>query len=124
MRKSFIMAVALSGAVINTFYSVDILRSIYDSQYNSAIKEIMISAVVLEIGWITLLIWVIIDPFERRHILLFTIPPILLGNILHGVNQFWSHSENLMAIALNTAFGLFYSALFFAAFMAGKDEKN
>jgi hypothetical protein len=66
IRKSLIIAVALSGAVINAVYSVDILRSIFDSQYNNAIREIMISAVVLEIGWITLLVWVIINPFERR----------------------------------------------------------
>jgi hypothetical protein len=124
IRKSLIIAVALSGAVINAVYSVDILRSIFDSQYNNAIKEIMISAVVLEIGWITLLVWVIINPFERRHILLFTIVPILLGNILHGVNQFGTHSGNARAIALNTAFGLLYSGLYIVAFMAGKGEKT
>jgi predicted MFS family arabinose efflux permease len=119
-RKSLLVAIALSGAVINAFYAIGIVESIFSSQYNSDIKEIMISAAALEIGWITLLVWVILNPFERRHILLFTIVPILLGNILHGVNQLGTHSENLMAIALNTIFGLFYSGLYIVAFMAGK----
>lgn len=92
IRKSVIIAVALSGAVINTIYSFDLLGAFFDPRYNNAIKEIMISAVVLEIGWITLLVWVIIKPFERRHILLFTIVPILLGNFFHGINQFGTHS--------------------------------
>jgi hypothetical protein len=96
IRKSLIIAVALSGAIINAVYSVDILRTIFDPQYNNAIREIMISAVVLEIGWITLLVWVINNPFERRSILLFTIVPILLGNIFHGVNQFGTHSGKRM----------------------------
>lgn len=121
-RKILIIAVALSGAVINAFYSVDIVRSIFSSQYNSAIKEIMISAAVLGIGWITLLVWVVFKPIERRHILLFTIVPILLGNILHGVNQFGTLSENLIAIAINTIFGILYSGLYIAAFMAGSEQ--
>jgi hypothetical protein len=65
----------------------------------------------------------ILNPFERRHILLFTIVPILLGNVLHGVNQLGTNSESLMAIALNTTFGLFYSGLYIVAFMAGKKKK-
>jgi hypothetical protein len=121
-RKSLLIAIALSGAVINAFYTIDIVGSIFSSQYNNAIKEIMISAAALEIGWITLLVWMILNPFERRHIILFTIIPILLGNILHGVNQLMTNSENLMAIALNTFFGLFYSGLYIVAFMAGKKD--
>jgi hypothetical protein len=119
-RKSLLIAIALSGAVINAFYTIDIVGSIFSSQYNNAIKEIMISAAALEIGWITLLVWMILNPFERRHIILFTIIPILLGNILHGVNQLMTNSENLMAIALNTIFGILYSGLYIVAFMAGK----
>jgi hypothetical protein len=124
IRKSVVIAVALSGAVINAVYSVDLLRAFFDPHYNNAIKEIMISAAVLEIGWITLLVWVVIKPFERRHILLFTIVPILLGNILHGVNQFGTHSGNASAIALNTVFGLLYSGLYVGAFLLGKGENN
>ena len=84
IRKSIIIAVAFSGAVINAVYCIDLSRAFFDPHLNNAIREIVISAVVLEIGWITFLVWLIIKPFERRHILLFTIVPILLGNILHG----------------------------------------
>ena len=124
LRKLVITAVALSGACINAVYSVDLLRAFFDPHHNNAIREIMISAVVLEIGWITLLVWMIIKPFQRRHILLFTIVPILLGNILHGINQFWTPGGNSSAIALNTVFGLFYSGLYVVAFRLGNGENN
>ena len=124
IRKSVVITVALSGAVINTVYSFDLLRAFFDPRYNNAIREIMISAAVLEIGWIALLVWVVIKPFERRQILLFTIVPILLGNILHGVNQFGTHSGNTSAILLNTAFGLLYSGLYVVAFIVGKGAKQ
>jgi hypothetical protein len=123
-RKSLLIAVALSGVVINSFYAIDIVGSIFSSQYDNAITEIMISAAVLEIGWITLLVWVILKPFERRHILLITIVPILLGNILHGVNQIGTHSESLIAIALNTIFGISYSGLYILAFIAGNENNK
>jgi len=124
IRKSVVIAVALSGAIINAVYSVDLLRAFFNPHYSNAIREIMISAVVLEIGWITLLVWVVIKPFERRHILLFAIVPILLGNILHGLNQFGIHCGNANAILLNSAFGFLYSGLYVVAFIVGKGAKQ
>jgi hypothetical protein len=124
IREFTIIAVALSGVVINAAYSVDLFRAFFNPHYNNATREIIISAVVFEIGWISLFVWVILKPLERRYILLFSILPILLGNILHGVNQFWSHSGNTSGFAINTIFGLLYSGLFFVAFIAGKDEKK
>jgi hypothetical protein len=124
LRKSLLIAVALSGAFINSFYTIDIVETFYSSQYDNVITEIMISAAVLEIGWIILLVWVILKPFERRHILLITIVPILLGNILHGANQLGTHSKSLLAIALNTIFGISYSGLHILAFIAGNENNN
>jgi uncharacterized membrane protein len=84
----------------------------------------MILAIVLEIGWAMLLVWVILKPFEKRHILLFTAVPILLGNILHSLNQFGTHFDNFNAIAVNTIFGVLYSGLYVVAFMAGKNAQE
>lgn len=124
LRKTLIIAVALSGAFINSIYAIEIVGSIISSQYSHAITEMMISAAVLEIGWIVLLIWMVRNPFERRHILLITIVPILLGNILHGLNQFGIDGENLMAITLNTSYGIAYSGLYILAFIAGNESKK
>jgi ABC-type enterochelin transport system permease subunit len=124
IRKSIIIAVALSGAVLNAVYSIDLLRAFFDPHLNNAIREILISAVVLEIGWVTLLVWVVIKPLERRHILLVTIVPILLGNILHSVNQFGTYNGNASAILLNTSFGLLYSGLYVVAFIVGNGAKQ
>jgi hypothetical protein len=124
LRKLLIIAVALSGAVINLVYAIDILRSIMSVRYDNPTTEMMISAAVMEIGWIALLVWMTLKPFERRHILLVTIVPILLGNILHGLNQVWTHSVSLQAFALNTVFGISYSGLYILAFIAGNEGKK
>jgi hypothetical protein len=124
IRKSFIIAVALSGAVINLVYGSALLRSFFDPQYSSAIREILISAIVLEFGWAALLVWTIFQPFERCHVLLFTIIPIFFGNILHSVNQFSAQNAGLSPILLNTLFGFLYSGLYCAAYLAGKSETH
>ena len=118
-----IIAIALSGVAINAVYSIDLIKVFFDPNYNNAIREIVISAIVLEIGWIGLLISVVSKPFERGHILLLTIVPILLGNILHGVNQFEIHNGNASAIALNTVFGLLYAGLYVMAFRLGRGKE-
>lgn len=123
IRKAAIIAVALSGIAINAFYSVGLLMAFFDPNHNNSLKEIVISAVALEVGWIGLLISVIFKPFERRHILLITIMPILLGNILHSVNQFGILSGNTSEIVLNTVFGFLYAGLYAMAFLVGKGEK-
>jgi len=124
LRKTFIIAVAFSGAVLNAAYSIDLLKALFDPQYSGAVREILISAFVLETGWIPLMVWVIFRPLERRHVLLFPIVPILLGNMLHSVNQLNLQSEHPGTIVLNTVFGLLYSGLYVAAFLAGKGENS
>jgi hypothetical protein len=124
VRKSFIIAVACSGVFLNLAYSVDLFRKFFYLQYNTSVREVMISAIILEIGWAMLLVWVILKPFEKRHILLFTAVPILLGNMLHSLNQFGTHFDNFNAIAVNTIFGVLYSGLYVVAFMAGKNAQE
>ena len=104
------------------FYSIELLRAFFDPQYGNTLKEVIISAFVLEIGWMALLVWSVFAPFERRHILLFTMVPILLGNVLHSVNQFGSGGVSTGTIVLNTVFGLVYSGLYVGAYMAVKPE--
>lgn len=123
-RKAFIMGVAISGIVINLVYGSALLRSFFNPHYSSAIREILISAIVLEFGWTALLIWVIFKPVERCPILLFTIIPILLGNIFHSANQFGDHSAGFGSIFLNTLIGFLYSGLHYGAYLSGKSEFN
>jgi len=104
-RKIIIIIVALSGAILNVTYGMGLLKAFFDPQYNQAIREILISAIILEFGWTALLLWVIFKPFERRHILLFTIIPIFFGNILHSVSQSMDGSGSAGAFVTNTIFG-------------------
>ncbi|MDJ0784890.1 MAG: hypothetical protein QNJ22_23190 [Desulfosarcinaceae bacterium] len=124
IRKWFVVAVAGSGVLLNLAYSFDLLRLFFDPQYSASVREIMISAIVLEIGWASLLVWVILKPFENHHILLVTVIPILLGNMLHSLAQIGANRASFSAIALNTVFGVLYSGLYVVAFMAGKTVKS
>ena len=66
----------------------------------------------------------VFKPFERRHILLFTLIPILSGNLLHSINQHMDGHGGAGSMALNTAFGLLYAGLYALAYYLGKpDEK-
>lgn len=122
IKKSFVVAVACSGVLLNLAYSIDLIRAFFDMQNNASVREIMISALVLEIGWAILLGWVIIKPFENRHILLTTAIPILLGNSLHSISQVEANFASSSAIALNSIVGLLYSGLFIVAFIVGKNR--
>jgi len=116
------VVVALSGAVLNILYAVKLLNDFLDPQYNGAIREILISAIILEFAWAVLLLWLVFKPFERRHILLFTIIPILFGNILHSVSQLMDAPGGYGAILLNTIFGIFYAGLYAVAYFLGKSD--
>ena len=123
-RKVFIVAVALSGVVLNMLYGIKLLTDFFDPQYNVAIREILITGIILEFSWALLLLWVVAYPFAGRHILLFTIVPILSGNILHSISQQMDSPGGYGAILLNTIFGIFYAGLYAVAFLLGKSEQQ
>ena len=92
---------------------IGFIRAFFDLQYNFAVREILVSAIILEFGWMALLFWVILKPFETRYILLFTIIPTFFGNILTGIKQLMDTLGNLGAFVTNMAFGLLYLGLYF-----------
>jgi hypothetical protein len=124
VRKSVVMVFALSGVILNVFYCIGFFQAFFDPQYNFAIREFLVSAIVLEVGWMALLLWTILKPFERRHILLFTIIPIFFGNLLTGINQWMDAPGQFGFFVSNTVFGLLYSALFLFAYILGKPVKD
>lgn len=122
IRQTYIIVIALSGVILNALYGVSLSRAFFDTQYTSSIREMLISAIILEFSWALLLLWVVFKPFERRHILLFTIIPILFGNILHSISQLMDAPGSYGSIALNTIFGLFYAGLYAVAYFLGKSD--
>ena len=119
IRKGIIITVTLIGVVINCVYGIGLLKELFVQQHNE-IREVLISAIALEFGWAAMLIWVIFKPFKRRHILLFTSIPMMLGNILHSINQAIYFNADAGSIALNIIAGLFIAQLFVLAFFIGK----
>lgn len=120
MKKIIIIVVALSGIIVNATYGIGLLKDFFYTQYNNEIREILISGIALEFGWTALLCWMVFKPFERRHMLLFTIIPILLGNILHSINQCINFHRSAGMIALNIGIGFLYSALYVGAYFLGR----
>ena len=56
IRKAFMIAVAISGVILNAAYGASLLSSFIDPQYNNAVREILISAIILEFSWAALLL--------------------------------------------------------------------
>ena len=120
IRKAYIGCVALSGVIINIVYGVELLKALFDPQFNNTVREILISAIALEFGWAALLLWVIGKPCERRHIVLFTAIPMIIGNLLHSINQSVNTDIGFSGSAINLAGGFFIAGLFVFAFFVGK----
>ena len=120
IRETIIRFIALIGVVINAVYGIGLLRDFLNPQYTNTIREILISAIALEFGWVIILLWVIFKPFERRHLLIFTAISMIIGNILYCMDQFIYSHGGMGAIALNLIGGLVFTGLFVFAFFLGK----
>ena len=120
IRKAYIVCIVLCGVTINIVYGVELLKALFDPQFNNTVREILISAIALEFGWAALLLWVIGKPCERRYIVLFTTIPMIIGNLLHSINQSVNTNIEITGIALNLAGGFFIAGLFLFAFFLGK----
>lgn len=72
IRKAIVIGVALIGAALNGYYGIQLFKAFLAPQTDFAVRQILVSAIVLEFGWMALLIWVVFKTFEKRDILLFT----------------------------------------------------
>jgi len=124
-RKILIQFVALIGVIINVSYGLELLNLFFAPQYSNSIKEILISAIALEFAWAILLFWVILKPFERKKILLITAITMMLGNILHSLNQYSLGADNISTISLNLFIGSLIAGLFvFASVLKNAKEAS
>ena len=118
-RRS-VPTVAIRCLRFSVEYGVELINALFDPQFNNYVREILISAIALEFGWAALLLWVIGKPCERRHIVLFTAIPMIIGNLLHSINQSVNTNIEISGSALNLAGGFFIAGLFVFAFFLGK----
>lgn len=61
------------------------LMGIPDFQPGTDYTYAMGIAAVFTLGWVLLLVWADRDPVERRGVLLLTIAPVFVGNLLCGI---------------------------------------
>lgn len=121
-RKNIIRSIAFIGVVINATYASLLLKGLFDPGFDNSVREILISAIALEFGWAAILIWAMLKPIERRHLLLFTAIPLALSNFLHSMNQLVYSYTGAGAIALNFMVGITFAGLFVFAFYLGKPD--
>jgi len=119
-KKAIVIAMALVGVLINASYGIGLLKQFFDAQIGGEVKQIIISAIALELGWAALLVWVVFKPLERRHILLFTAAAMLIGNLLTNMQQVMFAGGTVKSVTLNLLGGLIFAGLFVLAFFAGK----
>jgi hypothetical protein len=120
VKKFIIITVALSGVIINVAYGLSLLNAFFSLKCDNAIREIIISGIALEFGWVALLSWMIFKPVERRFILLFSVIPLLLANILQSTNQCIYLHKSPSMIALNIGIGVLYAGLYVGAYFLGE----
>ena len=123
IRKNIIRIVVLIGVLINGFYGIELLKIFFETHSN-AFREVLISAIALEFSWAALLIWVLFKPFVRRPLLLFTAMAMMLGNVLHSINQGLNSTAAPGTIVLNLLIGLAFAGLFILAYYLGSPNKT
>ena len=105
IRSAYAVCIILFGVCLNAMYGIDLLKDFFDPQFDNATREILISAIALEFGWASLLLWALCKPGERRHVLLMTAIPMAMGNLLHSLNQSLFAAIEPTEIVLNLAIG-------------------
>lgn len=120
MKKAIVIGMALVGVLINAAYGIGLFGKFFAAQIGIDVKQIITSAIALELGWAALLVWVVFKPLERRHILLFTAAAMLIGNLLTNIQHVMFADGTMGTLTLNLLGGLIFAGLFVSAFFIAK----
>lgn len=114
MKSKYIMAyiyfLLILTISINFFYTFELIDAFFKVDVNPDTQEYLISAIALEVSWILLFIWFILEPCERKDILLLTIIPMIIANILHN------YTLEFVDFILNIVFLGFFISLYFIGY--------
>ncbi|MBD3377466.1 hypothetical protein GF406_20730 [candidate division KSB1 bacterium] len=120
IKPLYIILITLIGVIINSVYGAGLLYEFFDPQSNDAFREVIISAIALEFGWAALLLWALLSPIERRHVLLFTAIPMVTGNVLCSMLQALKTDSSGAIVTVNSLAGLAFAGLFILAYFSAK----
>jgi len=90
---------------INSFYAYSFIDKFFYTT-NDKNFEILISAISLEIAWISIFVWFSFRPKERKDILILTIIPMIISNTLTNLTL------AQMQIYTNILFLFLFSSLY------------
>jgi len=115
--QSYIYFLAILSISINLFYIFELFSDFFMYEIKNNYKEVIISALALEISWVVIFIWFLFDPFKRKDILLLTTIPMVLANILNN------YTLETIPLLLNILFlTLFISLYFIGYYLLRKHE--
>jgi hypothetical protein len=115
----YIYFLALLTIAINIFYTYELFGEFIKNDIQNNYKEILISAIALEISWIVLFIWFVFEPIQRKEILLLTTIPMIIANILNN------YTLELIQFLTNLLFlGLFISLYFIGYYLLNNLSKK
>jgi len=119
MRKAVITCFALLAAALEASYGAHLLARLADSGLDTAVRQVVVSAAPLQLGWAALSIWAARHPFRGRFLLLFTAGAMLLGNILGDATRVHAGVATWGAALLNLAAGCLVAGAFVGAYVIG-----
>lgn len=86
---------------INIYYTIDLINSFFQKSLSLDNKDYIISAIALEVSWILLMVWFMLNPIQRKDILILTIVPMIIANILNNYNlELFDFLLNLSLLSL------------------------
>jgi len=114
MKSKYILAyiyfLLILTISINFFYTFELVDAFFKVDAHPDTQEYLISAIALEISWILLFIWFVLEPCERKDILLLTTIPIIIANILHN------YTLEFVDFILNIVYLGFFISLYFIGY--------
>ncbi len=115
----YIYFLAFITIAINGFYTFELFIEFLKSDIQQNYKQIIISAIALEISWVVLFVWFVLEPIKRKDILLLTTIPMIIANFLNN------YTLDTMQFLSNLLFlVLFISLYFIGYYLLKKCEKK
>jgi|GEM_PF-5382486 hypothetical protein len=116
-KKCHVYFTGICGLLINLVYALIFFVEIISGGFALPEKQVLISALSLEISWVFIFIWFIKNPGKRRGILLISLIPMIIANILNTML-----SESLPAL-LNIFVLLIFCLVFTAGYFFADEFK-
>ena len=120
LRTRLIRGITLMGIAINVSYAAGLITTFLAPTTDNAARDILVSAISLELAWAVLLSWIFLKPLERYSLLLLNALAMLFANGLHSLGQFLYQGASFADVATNLGPGTLIASVFAYAYWLGR----